>query len=113
MTDKAKKLQRVKICFTVGENKLIDPGTKIFYVRILRPDNVVVMQKMEDVYTFEYQGEKMEYTAKKEIKYQNAATDLCIFWTKKGKATGAMVGVYNVFIYSDGVEIGKTAFELK
>ncbi|RLD54033.1 MAG: hypothetical protein DRJ05_15405 [Bacteroidetes bacterium] len=112
-TDKAKKVERVKICFTVGENKLIDPGTKIFYVRILRPDNVVVMQKMEDVYTFEYQGEKMEYTAKKEIKYQNAATDLCIFWTKKGKATGAMVGVYNVFIYSDGVEIGKTAFELK
>ncbi len=112
-TDKAKKVERVKVCFTVGENKLVEPGTKTFYVRILRPDNVVVMQKMEDVYTFEYQGGKMEYTAKKEISYENSATDLCIFWTKKNKASGAMVGVYSVFVYSDGVEIGKTAFELK
>ncbi len=113
MTDKAKKVERVKVCFTVGENKLVEAGTKTFYIRIIRPDNVVVMQKMGDVYTFEFNGEKLEYTTKKEIKYENAATDLCIFWTKKNKAEGAMAGVYNVFIYSDGVEIGKTSFELK
>jgi flagellar basal body-associated protein FliL len=113
VTDKAKKVERVKVCFTVGENKLVEAGTKTFYIRILRPDNVVVMQKMEDVYTFEFNGEKMEYTTKKEINYENTATDLCIFWTKKNKAEAAMTGVYNVFIYSDGVEIGKTSFELK
>ena len=113
VTDKAKKVERVKVCFTVGENKLIEAGTKTFYIRILRPDNVVVMQKMGDVYTFDFNGEKMEYTTKKEISYENTAADLCIFWTKKNKGEAAMTGVYNVFIYSDGVEIGKSAFELK
>lgn len=113
ITDKAKKVERVKVCFTVGENILVEEGTKTFFIRIIRPDNKVVMQKMEDVYTFDFNGEKLEYTAKKEISYENNATDLCMFWTKKNKGEGAMVGVYNVYIYSDGVEIGKSAFELK
>ncbi len=35
-TDKASKIERVKICFTLGENKLVEPGRKTLYVRIVR-----------------------------------------------------------------------------
>jgi hypothetical protein len=112
-TDKAGKIERVKICFTLGENKLVEAGKKILYVRILRPDNVVVTQKVDGDYTFQHQGQTMEYTSKQEVDYQNKDTSTCIYWTKKSKEESAMVGNYNVFIYADGFEIGASSFILK
>jgi flagellar basal body-associated protein FliL len=112
-TDKAAKIERVKVCFTLGENKLVEPGRKTVYVRIVRPDNVVVTQKLDGDYTFQYQGQTMEYTSKQEVDYQNKDTSTCIYWTKKSKEEDAMVGTYNVFIYADGFEIGTSSFVLK
>ncbi len=112
-TDKASKIERVKICFTLGENKLVEPGRKTLYVRIVRPDDVVVTQKVDGDYTFEFKGQTLEFTSKQEIDYQNKDTSTCIYWTKKSKEESAMVGTYNVFIYADGFEIGTSSFILK
>ena len=112
-TDKASKIERVKICFTLGENKLVEPGRKTLYVRIVRPDDVVVTQKVDGDYTFEFKGQTLEFTSKQEIDYQNKDTSTCIYWTKKSKEEPAMVGTYNVFIYADGFEIGTSSFILK
>jgi hypothetical protein len=112
-TDKANKIERVKVCFTLGENKLIEPGIKTVYIRIIRPDGVVVTQRLESGNTFDFQGQQIEYTSKKEIDYQNKDTYTCIFWTKKSDSEPAMEGVYNVSVYADGAQIGKTSFELR
>lgn len=112
-TDKAKKIERVKICFTLGENKLTEPGIKTVYVRILRPDNVVVTQKVGEDYSFTFQDQQLEYTSKKEIDYQNKDTYTCLFWTKKNKEAAAMIGVYNISVYTEGYLIGETSFELR
>jgi len=112
-TDKASKIERVKICFTLGENKLVEPGRKTIYVRIVRPDDVVVTQKVDGDYTFVFNGQTLEFTSKQEIDYQNKDTSTCIYWTKKSKEESAMVGTYNVFIYADGFEIGTSSFILK
>jgi len=112
-TDKASKIERVKICFTLGENKLVEPGRKTIYVRIVRPDDVVVTQKVDGDYTFVFNGQTLEFTSKQEIDYQNKDTSTCIYWTKKSKDESAMVGTYNVFIYVDGFEIGTSSFILK
>ncbi|MBN1338338.1 MAG: hypothetical protein JXA03_03395 [Bacteroidales bacterium] len=112
-TDKANKIEKVKVCFTLGENKLVAPGPKSIYMRIARPDNVIVSQRMGDTYTFEYQGQLIEYTIKKEIEYTQEPLNLCLYWTKKSEKDPAMVGKYNVAIFADGFEIGQTFFELQ
>lgn len=113
ITDKAKKVERVKVCFTLGENKLVNPGPKTVYIRIIRPDNVVVTQKVGEDYSFNFNGETLEYTTKKIVDYQNQDTWVCLNWNKKSKTEAAMIGIYNVFVYADGFEIGKSSFELK
>ena len=113
ITDKAKKIERVKICFTLGENKLAEPGIKTVYIRILRPDNVVVTQKVGEDYSFNYQDQQLEYTTKKEVDYQNEDLYTCLFWTKKSKEESAMIGVYKVSVYTEGYLIGETSFELR
>jgi len=111
-TDKARKIEKVNICFTLAENKLTEPGIKTVYVRILRPDNVVVTQKVGEDYSFTFQDQQLEYTTKKELDYQNQEMNTCMYWTKKNKEEAAMVGVYKVFVYTGGYLIGETSFEL-
>jgi hypothetical protein len=112
-TDKAKRVERVEVCFTLGENKLAEPGTKVIFIQIIRPDGVVVTQKVGGEYTFDYKGEKVSYTAKKEVDYENKDTYTCLHWTKKSDDVAAMVGVYNVRVFTSGEEIGTASFELR
>lgn len=112
-TDKANKIEKVKVCFTLGENKLVPPGPKTIYMRIARPDNEIVSQRAGDTYTFEYQGKLIEYTIKKEIDYQQEPLNLCLYWTKKSEKEPAMIGKYNVSVFADGFDIGQTFFELR
>ncbi|MFZ4401131.1 MAG: hypothetical protein ACOYO1_13925 [Bacteroidales bacterium] len=112
-TDKAKRIGRVNICFTLSENKIASSGLKTIYIRIARPDNVIVCEGKDDIYTFEFQGQKLQYSMKKEINYDNKAQEICLSWNKKDDKTPAMVGKYNVSLFVDGYEIGQSQFELK
>lgn len=112
-TDKAKRVERVKICFTLSENKIATSGKKTIYVRIARPDNQIVSEGKDDIYSFEYQGQRIQYSMKKEINYDNKSQEICLSWDKKDEKTPAMVGKYNVAIFVDGYEIGQSQFELK
>jgi len=112
-TDKAKRVERVEVCFTLGENKLSEPGPKVIYIQIIRPDGVVVTQKIGEDYSFEYQGGLLEYTAKKEVDYQNKDTFSCMHWNKRSDSEAAMLGIYNVKVFTAGEEIGKTSFQLR
>lgn len=112
-TDKAKRIGRVNICFTLSENKIATSGLKTIYVRIARPDNVIVCEGKDDKYSFDFQGSRLQFSMKKEINYDNKAQELCLSWTKKDEKTPAMAGKYNVTLYVDGYEIGQSQFELK
>ncbi len=112
-TNRARRVGRVNICFTLSENKIAPSGLKTVYVRIARPDNVIVCEGKGDLYTFEYQGKKIQYSTKKVINYNNKAQKVCLSWTKKDNKKRAMSGKYNVAIFVDGYEIGQSQFELK
>lgn len=112
-TDKAKRVDRININFTLSENLVATSGPKTVYARIARPDNVIVSEGNDDIYSFMYQGQKIQYSIKKEINYQNKAMDITLSWNKKDDNKAAMKGKYNVALFIDGYEIGQTSFELK
>lgn len=112
-TDKASRTDRVRVCFTLGENKLVDIGKKIIYIRIARPDNVILVFDEGDEYTFEHKGEKLQYSIKRDINYDGESTDVCIYWNKRNTAEDAMVGRYHVTVYMDNEVIGESFFDLR
>ncbi len=111
-TEKAHRTDAVKVCFTISENPLTEPGPKTVYIRIARPDNVIVTEGT-DASTFMFNGEVIQYTLKKDIDYQNKAQNICVTWKKKDRNSDAMEGTYHVAVFVDGYEIGKGSFELK
>lgn len=108
-TDRAKKAEMVKSCFTLGVNNVTDPGDKTIYMRVLSPDGKV-LPASDGNNRFSFNGVEGEYSAKREVNYQNQPVDVCIFWTG-GEAL--RTGQYIVELYEAGAKISESKFDLK
>lgn len=107
-TEKIKKVEKIKVCCTVRENAVAKAGKKMVYLRIIRPDEVVLSSP--DAGTFEYEGSSLAYSAKRELEYENNDIDLCIYWDKTEEL---VPGTYFVKLYAEGYEIGSGSLTLK
>lgn len=112
VTYKARRVDAVRVCFTLSENPVAQPGPRNIYVRIARPDNVIITRGKDDAFTFEHEGQKLNFSMKQEVNYQNKAMNVCLTWEKQSDEP-AMKGTYNVYIFTDGYEIGYGQFTLE
>ena len=108
---KAKKVDKFQVCFTLGENVITKSGNKVVYIRIARPDELVLISSEENLFTFE--GKEIAYTSKREVEYDNKDKDMCIFFQNSLNQEGLISGNYTVDIFVDGKQIGTTNFHLK
>ena len=111
LTDKASRTDRIRICFTLGENPLVPAGKRVVYIRITRPDNVVVIKSKYD--TFTLNGQTLPFSLREDVEYQGKAMKVCVDWTKKDSDKAAMKGKYMVSVFTEEKEIGTGSFELK
>ncbi len=109
-TKRAKKVKKIEICFTITENKVVEPGNKIVFLRIARPDGSIITPS--EYTLFEYQGNKIAYTAKREIEYKNKDTKVCVYWTNEDNER-LMKGTYYADIFINGKNVGTSTFSLK
>ena len=106
--DKSQKIEKVRVCFTIRENAIANAGNKIIYLRIIRPDDVVLTAGGSTM--IEVNGEQLVYTTYRELEYDNQDIDMCIFWDKTEEL---IPGTYTVHLLAEGYEIGTTTFDLK
>lgn len=112
-TSRASKVQHLRICFNVPENKVAEPGSKQFQVRILNPQGSVlaIQDQGSGTFTGVENKEEMQYTTTASTDYQNQAkSNVCTEWSQ---TTPFAAGKYVAEIYEDGYLIGKQNFELK
>jgi hypothetical protein len=105
--DRTTKVVKLRVCFTLRENPILEPGPKIVYLRVVRPDDEVLVS---GVNFFDYQGEQIVCTASREVSYENLDVDMCIYWNNDGQL---VPGKYKVYLYADGYEIGTSGFGLR
>jgi hypothetical protein len=105
---KISKVAKIKVCFTVRENSVAEAGTKNIYLRIIRPDEVVLPAGRGE--TFEFNAEQVIFSAKRQLEYENKDIDMCIFWDKNADL---IAGNYTVILYAENYEIGSATFTLK
>ena len=100
-------LDKLRICFTLRENPLAQAGQKDVYMRVLRPDSLVVTSSPDNL--FEYKGNKIIYSATRQVDYMNQDIEVCIFLDNNGDY---IVGNYSVELYLEDNIIGRTNFML-
>jgi len=104
-----RRAEKIRVCFTLAENNLAKPGPRRIYCRIANPDERVMVKSPQD--TFEYQGNRIPFSAMREVEYEGSALEVCIFYEA---APGEIVeGTYYVDLYLNGQQIGTTSFSLR
>ena len=81
---------------------IAEAGVRRVYIRIFGPDGALLANAEGG--TFAANEEQLTYTAVREVDYQNADTDVCIYYGEDGRYER---GVYRVEVYSDGVLVGE------
>lgn len=104
--DKAKRVEKIKITFTLGKNPLVEPGMKTVYIRIARPDNAI----LHEGNAFEYNGSQIMYSLKESVYYKNSPIGISMYYEKTDRI---VPGTYHISIFIDGKEIGQTQLTLK
>jgi hypothetical protein len=106
-TTRIGNLDKLRICFTLRENALAKAGQKDVFMRVIRPDSLAVASSPDNL--FEYKGNKIIYSATRQVDYSNQDIEVCIFLDNKGDF---VIGNYSVELYLDDNIIGRTNFML-
>jgi len=106
--DKVDKVTVIRVDFTLRKNTVADGGAKIIYLRLIRPDNVVLGSPEAGVITIE--NAEIPYSAKREVNYENNDLAVSVFWNNNGDL---IKGSYTCELYCEGRLIGSTEFMLR
>ncbi len=106
---KIKKVQKIRVCFNLGENAVAKKGPRKIFLRIANPSQRIMVKSGTE--TFSLDGSMVPYSAMREVEYEGASLEVCIFYE-----TGPdeiVPGTYYIDLYMEGVQIGTTSFSLK
>ncbi len=106
-TNRINNIDKLRICFTLRENPIAAAGEKEVFMRIIRPDALVITTSPDNL--FDFNGDKLVYSATRLVDYMNQDIEMCIFLDNTGDF---IEGTYSVELYLENNMIGRTTFAL-
>jgi hypothetical protein len=106
-TNRINLMESVRVCFTLRENPIAVAGQKEVFMRVIRPDSLVITGSPDNL--FEYKGNKMIFSEKRMADYMNHDLEMCIFLSNNGDF---ITGNYSIELYLENNKIGRTTFML-
>lgn len=108
-TNKARKTEKIKVSFSLGENKIAKAGEKTIYVRIMTPDGKELAKSYDDNSRFNFNQSSGYFAGKETLNYANAELMGVTYCEGQGEY---VPGNYIIEITCDGVVIGNTSLKL-
>lgn len=108
-TSKAKRTDKIKVTYSLGENKIARSGSKDVFVRILTPDGKEMAKSYDDNYRFIFNNSAGYYAGKTNINYNNSEVGVV---TVCEGSEPFLPGKYIIEITADGAVIGQSTLTL-
>ncbi|MBL7919129.1 MAG: hypothetical protein JNJ40_02375 [Bacteroidia bacterium] len=108
-TTKARKTEKIKVTFSLGENKIAKAGEKTVFVRIMTPDGKEMAKSYDETYKFNFGKSSGYYAGKETLNYANVEITGVTYCEGNGEL---VPGNYTIEITCDGVVIGSSAIKL-
>lgn len=108
-TNKASRVQKIKVAFTLGENKIAKSGEKTVFIRIITPDGKELAKNYDDNYKFSFDKSTGYFAGKETLNYANAEISGVTYCEGQGDF---VPGKYIIELSCDGVIIGSTNLTL-
>ncbi len=108
---KAKRIDKLKVSFRLGDNAVARKNEKDIYLRILNPDGAVLSDMATGSGAFTVGGKEMIYSSKQTVEFTNTQQTVDIIYGRGG--IPMKDGKYVVEVLCEGVQIGKADFTVK
>jgi TolA-binding protein len=101
-TTRAGRVEMIKVCFTLLENKISEPGNKVLHLRITDLEGKVLLSNDDGA-----------YSATRNIDYSNDRLDACVFYSVDAETNALIPGEYTVEILEQETPIGSSILDLR
>ncbi|MDA0981071.1 MAG: hypothetical protein O2852_06940 [Bacteroidetes bacterium] len=101
-TTRADRVEMIKVCFTLLENKISEPGNKVLNLRIKDLEGTVLLSNDDG-----------SYSATRNIDYSNDRLDACVFYSVDLETSALISGEYTVEILEQETPIGSSILILR
>jgi hypothetical protein len=108
-TTKAKRAKKIKVSFSLGENKIAKAGEKTVFIRIMTPDGKEMAKSYDETYKFSFDKNTGYYAGKQAVNYANVELSAVAYCEGRDEL---VPGNYIIEITCDGAVIGNTTLKL-
>lgn len=108
---RAKRIDKLRVNFKLGENAVAKQNEKDIYLRILDPDGAVLSDMATGSGSFVYNGKELIYSSKQTVSFNNTGQSVDIFYGRGG--IPMKDGKYSIELYAEGFKIGEGDFTVK
>jgi len=106
--NRSKNVVKIRVDFTLRKNHVTDPGEKIVYLRLIRPDGIILSAQEPTIIIVN--EEELAVSAQREVIYENEDLPASIYWDNDGNV---IPGNYKVELYAEGKPLGTSEFSLR
>ena len=108
-TERAGRSDKVRVCFTVAKNKLVEAGDKELFVQVIDPKNNILGSNEQVVFG----EETLNYSLISKFNYENQSLPICEYIVKKNKNDDFEKGMYKVNVFNGKDLVTSTQFSLR
>ena len=105
-TERARRSDKLKVCFMIAKNDLVESGDKALYVQVIDPKNNVMGLNNELVFN----EDVLNYSLISSFNYENNNLDICEYISSDEKFE---TGNYTVNIFNKNALLSSTTLTLK
>ncbi|WP_179338895.1 chromosome partitioning protein ParA [Winogradskyella ludwigii] len=107
-TERAKRSDKIKVCFTVAKNMLAEGGDKELYVQVIDPKNNVLGANAQ----IAFDDQVLNYSLISRFNYENRNLNICEYINEL-EDSNFEKGRYKINVFNDKALISSSEFELK
>ncbi len=107
-TERASRSDKIRVCFTVAKNKLVEVGDQELYVQVIDPKNNVIGVNEQ----IQFDEKTLNYSVVSKFNYEQRNLNVCEFVASKDK-NGFEKGRYMVNVFNKKDLVSTSEFTLK
>lgn len=107
-TERARRVDKIRICFTMAKNSLVQAGDQELYIQIIDPNNNILGVNEQ----VQFGEQTLNYSVISKFNYENNSLDVCEFVLNRGEYKFEK-GRYMVNVFNDKDLISSDEFTLK
>ncbi len=105
--DRARRVDDLKVCFTLPQNALASTGVQSFYLQVVNPDNNVLGLKKKQ----QFDGQELTYSKVVSFNYKSQELDICELI--QANEDDIVKGTYRINLYNGGIRVSSSELVLR